>query len=86
MFGKYNLLTSVQASRFGIKTSGGVLLRPEDFSISNNDGQKGTIQKISFWGSFYEAEILLNDLKLVVRLSKNEWEVGEEVFVTSSLK
>jgi len=86
MFGKYNLLTSVQASRFAIKTSGDVLLRPEDFTISNNDGQKGTIQKISFWGSFYEAEILLDDLKIVVRLSKNEWEVGEEVFVSSSLK
>jgi ABC-type sugar transport system ATPase subunit len=81
MFGKYNLLTSEQASRFGIKANGDVLLRPEDFRMVEKEGPKGTIQKISFWGSFYEAEILLEDLKVVVRITKNEWKVGEEVFL-----
>jgi iron(III) transport system ATP-binding protein len=84
MFGKYNLLTPAQASRFGIQTSAEMLLRPEDFTISDKDGQKGTVQKISFWGSFYEAEILVNNLKIVVRLMKDEWQVGEEVLVVLS--
>jgi len=85
MFGKYNLLTPEQASRFGIQAKGAVLIRPEDFVIDEKEGQKGTIKKISFWGSFYEAEIMLSDLKIVVRILKNERKEGEEVFVDCSL-
>lgn len=69
MFGKYNLLTPEQASWFGIEPNGKeVILRPESFVINKNDGVKGTIQKISFWGSYYEAEVMVKDLKIVVRL------------------
>ena len=59
MFGKYNLLTPEQASWFGIEANEKeVMIRPEGFRISATDhnGIKGTIQKISFWGSFYEVE------------------------------
>ncbi len=53
MFGKYNLLTPEQASWFGIEANGKeVMIRPESFVINKNDGVKGTIQKISFWGGF----------------------------------
>jgi ABC-type sugar transport system ATPase subunit len=82
MFGKYNLLTPEQASWFGVGANEKeVIIRPEafDISISDNNGVKGRIQNISFWGSFYEAEVRVKDLKIVVRLGKNEWEVGEEV-------
>jgi iron(III) transport system ATP-binding protein len=86
MFGKYNLLTPEQAAWFGIEVNGKeVMIRPENFVINKNDGVKGTIQKISFWGSFYEVEVLVNDLKIVVRITKNEWEIGEGVFITIKL-
>jgi iron(III) transport system ATP-binding protein len=84
MFGKYNLLTPEQASWFGIETNEKkVMIRPEGFSISTSghDAVKGTIQKISFWGSFYEAALLVKDLKVYVRMMKNDWVVGEEVFI-----
>ena len=82
MFGKYNSLTQDQAARFGIEANGKeVLIRPENFIINEKEGEKGTIKKITFWGSFYEAEIVLKDLMIVVRLMKNEWEAGREVFV-----
>ena len=83
MFGKYNLLSPRQASWFGIETEKKeVMIRPEGFSISaNNNGIKGTIQKISFQGSFYEAELLVKDLVIVVRLEKNELKVGEDIVV-----
>lgn len=81
MFGKYNVLRPTQASRFGIEAGKELLLRPEAFTINDKDGQKGMIQKISFWGSFYEVEIILSDLKIVVRVTKNEWTNGEEVLV-----
>ncbi|QEC66886.1 ABC transporter ATP-binding protein [Panacibacter ginsenosidivorans] len=84
MFGKYNLLNPEQAALFGIEANGkNVMLRPEEFVISTNakEAVKGIIQKISFWGSFYEAEVLVNDVKIVVRMMRNEWKVGEEVCV-----
>ena len=80
MFGKYNWLSPEQASLFGVEKE--VMIRPEEFSIkANNNGIKGAIQKISFWGSFYEAEVLIADFTIVVRMGKNEWTEGEEVFV-----
>ncbi|HRH60342.1 MAG TPA: ABC transporter ATP-binding protein [Chitinophagaceae bacterium] len=84
MFGRYNLLNAEQAALFGIEANGkNVMLRPEEFSISANEGVKGTIQKISFWGSFYEAEVLVNNVKIEVRMMRNEWKVGEEVYLTA---
>ena len=80
MFGKYNLLKPEQATLFEIEANGkDVMIRPEDFIIKENDGVKGVIQKISFWGSFYEMEVLVDDMKIVVRVMKNEWEVGGNV-------
>ena len=84
MFGKYNLLKPEHAALLGIEANGNdIMIRPEYFSISAtaNKGVKATIQKISFWGSFYEAEVLVEDAKIVIRMMRNEWEVGEEVFV-----
>ncbi len=85
MFGKYNLLTPAQALLFGIQENGkDVLIRPENFIINKKEGEKGRIGKITFWGSFYEADILLHDFTIVVRLLKNEWTVGDEVFLKIS--
>lgn len=82
LFGKYNLLTAEQAALFGIEAKGkNAMLRPEEFVISADEGVKGIVQKISFWGSFYEAEVLVNYVKIVVRMMRNEWKVGEEVFI-----
>lgn len=85
MFGKFNLLEREQAELFGLKTKEkDIIVRPENFRISKSDfnGIKGSIQKISFWGTFYEAEVKINDLKIFVRMMNNEWKVGEEVSVT----
>ena len=85
LFGTYNLFTAEQASWFGIKTNEKeLILRPEDFKISScsNNGIKGTIQEISFWGSFYEVQVRITDLVIVVRTGKNEWAIDHEVFVS----
>ena len=82
LFGRYNLLKPEQAALFGIKANGkDVMIRPEEFIINENDGVNGVIQKISFLGSFYEMEVLVRDFEIVVRTMKNEWEIGEEVWV-----
>ena len=84
MFGKYNWLTPEEASWFGVEADGGVLIRPEDFRINEKDGAKGIIEKISFWGSFYEAEILVKHLKIIVRSMNHERIVSDEVFLEIS--
>jgi iron(III) transport system ATP-binding protein len=86
MFGKYNLLTPEQASWFGIEVNGKeVMIRPENFVINKNDGVKGTIQKISFWGSFYEVEVLAKDLKIIARSSNDQWKAHAEVFISRKI-
>lgn len=87
MFGKYNLLTPQQASWLGIAANGKeVLIRPEDFIINKKDGPNGVIKKINFQGSFYEVELQLKNLRIVVRSLENEWVVGEEVFIYARKK
>jgi ABC-type sulfate/molybdate transport systems ATPase subunit len=81
MFGRYNLLKPRHAALFAIKANGNMIMRPEDFVINANieNGVKGIIQKISFWGSFYEAEVLVDDTKIVVKMMRNELNVGEQI-------
>ena len=87
MFGKYNLLTSQQASWLGIEANEkGVLIRPEDFIINKKDGPKGIIKKINFQGGFYEVELQLKNVRIVTRSLENEWAVGEEVCIHARKK
>ncbi len=84
MFGRYNLLTSEQATLFGIDANKkNIIIRPEDFFISktSENGVKGLVKKISFWGSFYEIEIAVDGFKIIARVVNNEWEVGEELYL-----
>jgi ABC-type sulfate/molybdate transport systems ATPase subunit len=89
MFGRYNLLTPAQAALFGIESNGeDVIIRPEDFIISSNseNGVKGIVEKISFWGSFYELEVSVGEFKIIVMIGRNEWEVGKEINVKIDAK
>ena len=83
MFGKYNLLKPHIALLFDIKSDGNdVMTRPEHFAISAaGSGVKGIIQRISFWGSFYEAEVLVEDVIIIVKMMRNEWEIGKKILL-----
>lgn len=84
MFGKYNLLTAELAATLGINTARkNWMVRPERFHLSNinSQGVEGTIQKFSFWGSFYEAEVLVKNFVVVVRTTSNRWKTEDRVFV-----
>jgi iron(III) transport system ATP-binding protein len=83
LFGKYNLLKPHIAALFGIDSKGNdVMTRPENFKIyKTGSGVKGIIHKVSFWGGFYEAEVLVEDAKIIVRNNSNEWNVGDNIFI-----
>ncbi|HEX5153874.1 MAG TPA: ABC transporter ATP-binding protein [Parafilimonas sp.] len=84
LFGKYNLLKPHIAALFGIDSKGdNVMTRPENFKIyKTGNGVKGIIKKISFWGSYYEAEVLVDDMQMVVKMVRNEFQIGEKVFIS----
>lgn len=84
MFGKYNLLKPVIAALFGIDTKGSTIMtRPENFRIyKTGSGIKGIIKKVSFWGGFYEVEVLVEHEKLTVRSESNAWRTGDKIFVS----
>ncbi len=84
LFGRYNLLKPGPAALFGLETKENMMMRPEDFVInpSLQNGVEGLIQKISFWGSFYEAEVLVDDTKIIVKMMKNEWEIGQKISIS----
>jgi iron(III) transport system ATP-binding protein len=84
LFGKYNLLKPHIASLFGIDSNNNdVMTRPEHFKISKTgSGVNGIIKKVSFQGSFYEAEVIVSDEKIIVRTSMKELKPGEKVFVS----
>ncbi|MBG9374764.1 ABC transporter ATP-binding protein [Panacibacter sp. DH6] len=84
MFGRYNLLTANDAAVFGIELNGKtVMLRPEEFVLSKNpaEGVKGVIEQMSFRGSFYELQVLANNVSVVVRTMSNEWRKGDTMFI-----
>ncbi len=84
MFGRYNLLKPSIAALFGIGSNeDDVMVRPEQFHISTKgSGVKGIIQKISFWGSFYEAEVLVEDVRIVVRMGKNDFNIEKNIYMS----
>lgn len=84
LFGRYNLMKAKQAGMFGIAANGNdVLMRPEHFTITaTGTGVKGIINKVRYQGSFYEAEVLIeDDAKIYVRILNNDWKAGKKVFV-----
>ncbi len=84
LFGKYNLLKPSVAALFGIESNGNdVMTRPENFKLSETgSGANGIIKKIIFQGSFYEAEVLVNDdAKIIVQMMKLNFFEGKKVFV-----
>jgi len=83
LFGKYNLLSAKQAALFGINSNGNdMMARPENFRVyKTGSGVKGIINKVSFWGSYYEMEVMVEDAKIIVRNDNSEWRVDDKIFV-----
>lgn len=77
LFGKYNLLEAGNGRR--------LFVRPEQFKVGKKAlpaAMKGKVQRISFWGGFYETEVLSESgATLITRAVDNELEVGDFVFL-----
>ncbi len=84
LFGKCIFLNSDQLASFHIGASDkkAAMLRPEYFDIVPNGERaiKAIVQKIIFFGSYFEAELLANDIAVTV-LPRKMMKIGEEVYI-----
>ncbi len=88
LFGKYNLvkvadqklirqLTGIVSKK---KT---LLIRPEQFEIAAKEkSMEATVSNIKFFGSYYEAEVLLANLTLTIKTNEVELKIGDAIFLT----
>ena len=53
-------------------------------NATSENGVKGIVEKVGFWGSFYELEVRIGEFTIILRMVKNEWGIGEEVNVVRS--
>lgn len=91
LFGKYNLLPpSLSKALLGArdKTKGreGLFIRPEHFIITKNEKNlsvKGIVGKISFFGSYYEIEMRVEGIVIIIQTNTTHYlQKGEVAFVS----
>ncbi|WP_439882460.1 ABC transporter ATP-binding protein [Pontibacter sp. MBLB2868] len=88
LFGKYNLITTtaLAGAEGGEGNEGDLIVRPEDLKLVAHAGgaMPGIIQDIVYFGSFYELVIRVADSSVTVRIEKNNYKAGDEVFISLS--
>ena len=91
LFGKYNLIDRKQAALFnGLELSPSIrfeeklFFRPEQFKIvqENQSASKGVINKIVFFGSYFELDVWVNEMMIVMRVMECEKEEGDVIWLS----
>jgi ABC-type sugar transport system ATPase subunit len=93
LFGNFNLLNNNLAKAFGRPVGADQLdkdlfTRTEDFSITSDEKEApmGEVNKVHFFGGYYEIEVLLEDGRIVVRTTQNALTKGDLVYVSLNKK
>jgi ABC-type Fe3+/spermidine/putrescine transport system ATPase subunit len=89
LFGKYNLITPAKSGILsglqGIRLNGkNIFIRPEDFRIvaTPDNALTGKVNKLTFFGSYTEAEILLGTDLITVKTEVSDIKKDTIVHVT----
>ncbi len=89
LFGSYNLLTPEEATLFPSlqkipAQNGQVFTRPEQFRIGpeTNGSVIGIIEKISFWGAFYEITVSTAIKTIIVKTWQSHFSQGDTVYLS----
>ncbi len=78
LFGEYNLLNEANRAAFGLDSNASSIVRPEQFCIVNDSAAvKGILQAVSFFGSYYSVDVLLNGQVLKVRTEMQGMELRD---------
>ncbi|WP_205499884.1 ABC transporter ATP-binding protein [Rufibacter psychrotolerans] len=88
LFGKYNLLAPDQALAITGATANSnngksLLLRPEDLvlEVEEKKGSSATVNKVTFFGSYYEVETTVENFPVVVRTGVRSLVQGDTVYL-----
>lgn len=91
LFGNYNLIPAEKAGTFAnlvriSLTDQRLFIRPECIRISDKgeEGIPGTITRVQYFGSFYEVEVQLTNLKIQARTVRFRCKKGDAVRVSVS--
>jgi ABC-type Fe3+/spermidine/putrescine transport system ATPase subunit len=93
LFGSYTLIPSSEANIFyeAWKTKPNkknLLVRPEDFKIRNRrrNGIRGKVVDIRYFGSYYETEVLIGELSIIIRSKNRKSKKDETVYIYCQMK
>lgn len=86
LLGKYNLLSPDLAAALDlppVPEGKQQLIRPEHvkWAPGKNKGLKAIVQKISFWGSDYEAEVTIDDKVLLLKTGEVRFKPGQPIYI-----
>ena len=92
LFGDYNVIhgshgNKVQSS-WGLKsTRKDILIRPENLKIvsKKRGALAGTVTDVTYFGSYYEVEVDVEEFSVAIRSKKNRVKKGDRVFITCSI-
>ncbi len=84
LFGKYNTISPAVITALSLTEHS--FYRPEDFIISttNNQGVKGIINNVLFFGSYYEIDVLVLGESIIVKTDITTVSKGDFVYINSS--
>lgn len=89
LFGNFNLIPAAVASELMAKlgiaaTNRDLLVRPEHFRFVGKEAGllAGTVQKVTFYGSYYEVQVQLVGFSVTVRTQAIPAEKGDWVYLT----
>lgn len=88
LFGKYTLLSPALAKAFAVQPGAGMegkkaLIRPESFKLAAGESSdKGKVKQVAFFGSYYEAEVILAAGTVTVRTADNGMAIGDTISVS----
>jgi ABC-type sulfate/molybdate transport systems ATPase subunit len=90
LFGEYTLINTQVDERFGILQVNGqhTFTRPEDYRLVQHEEQTitGVVEKISFFGSYYEIKVRVDDTLVTARASECKVVKGDFVSVLLQMK
>lgn len=89
LFGKFNLISPIHLEAFtglqAIEMNGkNIFVRPESFKIvtQENDRLLGKVNRVDFFGSYYEIEVLLAENIFTVKAIENNVVKGDTIYLT----
>lgn len=87
LFGKFNLIERAFAEKhLGYKIQDNLFIRPEFFSLSKTGNAfsiKGVVNKVLFFGGFYDVEILVINTHITVKvLDAMQLSIGDIAYIT----